>query len=241
MSDQEEGGAQAAGGEYGDVELLARLLVGLVYLGSDELRLRLRSIGPDVAAEVEIHGYAAPQDETMAQMVSYLALGACLRGGRRLVRRVRWGLDRSRQAAGWALGTADRLTRNRLARPLRQPLERWFWTTLSEGQQAITQGRCEAQTSRLLAGRTVEQLVDDFIEAIIENPELMASVQRLVRQESAGLTGTLVGNTRQITTSADDLAENIVRRLLHRGPRPALSLPQAGAGQDEYEVDGDDT
>lgn len=239
MSDQEDQGAQTAGAENGDLELLARLLVGLVYLGSDELRLRLRSIEPGVAADVEIYGDAVPQDETLAQMVSYLALGACLRGGRRLARGVRAGLGVSRQAAGWAVGTADRLTRNRLARPLRQPLERWIWTTLHDGQQAIAQGRREAQTSRLLAGRTVEQTVNDVIDAIIENPELMASVQRLARQESAGLTGTLVGNTRRVATSADDLAEGIVRRLLRRGPRPALSLPPTGAGRDEYEVNGD--
>lgn len=146
----------AAGADYGDLELLGRFLVGLAYLASDELLARLRAIGRDVAADVEISNHTVPQDETMAQMVSYLALGAGLRGGRRLTRQVRRGLDLSRQAAGWALGTADRLTRNRLARPLRQPVERWIWTTLYEGQQAIAQGRREAQTSRLLAGRTVE-------------------------------------------------------------------------------------
>lgn len=58
----------------------------------------------------------------------------------------------------------------------------------------------------------------------------MAAVRRLARQESAGMTGTLMGNTRQVTTSADDLAEGVVRRLLRRGPRPPLSLPQADAG-----------
>jgi hypothetical protein len=240
MSDQDELRAQPAGAEYDDLALLARLLVGLAYLGGDELLGRLRAIEPGVAADVEIHDPAIPPDETMAHMVSYLALGAGLRGGRRLARGVRAGLNVSRQAAGWVLGTADRLTRNRLARPLRQPVERWIWTTLYEGQQAIAQGRREAQTSRLLAGRTVEQIVDDVIDAMIANPELMASVQRLVRQESVGLTGTLVDNTRQATSSADDLAEGIVRRLLRRGPRPALSLPAAVPGSEANEVDGDE-
>jgi hypothetical protein len=44
-----------------------------------------------------------------------------------------------------------------------------------------------------------------------------------MRQQGAGLTGTLVDNTRQITASADDLAEGVLRRLLRRGARPALS------------------
>jgi hypothetical protein len=240
MSDQEEQGAQATGAEYGDLELLGRLVVGLVSLGSDELLARLRAIEPGVAADVEIYGQAVPPDETMARMVSYLTLGACLRGGRRLARGVRAGLNVSRQAAGWALGTADRLTRNRMARPLRQPVEHWIWNTLYEGQQAIAQGRREARTSRLLAGRTVERVVDDVIDAIIENPELMAAVQRLARQQSAGLTNTLADSTRQATTSADDLAEGIVRRLLRRGPRPALSLPGAAPSREANEVDEDD-
>ncbi|MEJ2735654.1 MAG: hypothetical protein P8189_19170 [Anaerolineae bacterium] len=221
MNDREERRAQPAGAEYDDLALLARLLVGLAYVGSDDLLARLRAIEPGVAADVEFYGRAVPPDETMAQMVSYLALGACLRGGRRLARGVRAGLNVSRQAAGWALGTADRLTRNRLARPLRQPVERGIWNTLYEGQQAIAQGRREAQTSRLLAGRTLERVVDDVIDAIIENPELMAAVQHLARQQSAGLTNTLADSTRRATTSADDLAKGLVRRLLRRGPRPA--------------------
>jgi hypothetical protein len=163
----------------------------------------------------------------MAGMVSYLALGALLRGQRRLARRVRQGFDLSRQAAGWALGTADRLTNNRLARPLRRPVERWLWATLLEGQQAIMEGRREAQTSRELAGRTVQEIVDGVVEAMIENPELMVSVERVMRQQSAGLTDTLVTNTRQMTASADDLAEGVVRRLLRRGPRPALGSNSA--------------
>ena len=221
-----------AGPGPGDLELLARLLVGLAYVGTDELLTRLRSIGRDVSADVEIYDLGVPDGETTAEMVSYLALGALLRGRRRLARRMRQGLERSRRAASWALGTMDRLTNNALARPLRQPVERRLWSTLLEGQQAIMEGRHEAQTSRQLASRTVQEIVDDVVEAMIENPELMASVQRLVRQESAGLTGTLVGNARQMTASADDLAEGVVRRLLRRGPREVTSLHLAAAHGD---------
>jgi hypothetical protein len=222
----------SAAPDPGDLELLARLLVGLAYVGTDELLTRLRSIGRDVTADVEVYDPTIPDDESLAEMASYLALGALLRGRRRLAGRVRRGLDRSRRAARWALGTADRLTNNPLARPLRQPVERRLWATLLEGQQAIVEGRREAQTSRELAGRTVQELVDDVVEAMIENPELMASVQRLMRQQSAGLTGTVVSNTRQMTASADDLAEGVVRRLLRRGPRPALSLQSAAVEDD---------
>ena len=217
-------GDAGAGAEYSDVQLLARLLVGLAYIGSDELLSRLRSVGPDVAADVESYANTMPGDETMGEMWSYLALGVLLRGQRRMARRMRRGLDLSKRAAGWALGTADRLTRNPLARPIREPVERRMWAALLDGQLAIAEGRQEAQTSRLLAGRAVEEIVDDLLDAVIQDPELMDSVQRLVRQQSVGLTGTMVSHTRQLTVSADDVAEGIVRRLLRRGSRPALSL-----------------
>ena len=45
-----------------------------------------------------------------------------MRGRRRLARRMRRGLELSRRAASWTLGTTDRLTSNRLARPLREPV-----------------------------------------------------------------------------------------------------------------------
>ena len=233
----EQGRPAPDGPDPGDLELLARLLVGLAYVGTDELLTRLRAVGRDIAADVEIYDLTVPDDESMAEMVSYLALGALLRGRRRLARRVRRGLDRSRRAARWALGTADRLTNNPLARPLREPVERRMWATLLEGQQAIMEGRREAQTSRELAGRAVQEIVDDVVEAMIENPELMVSIERLMRQQSAGLTGTVVSNTRQMTASADDLAEGVVRRLLRRGPRPDAvkgdALPHTGASTDD--------
>ena len=227
MNDETGPGRQAAGAEYGDLELMARLLVGLAYVGSEELLTRLRSIGRDLEVGVDVYSLTVPEDESMAEVVSYLALGALVRGRRRLARRVRRGLDRSRRAAGWALGTMDRLTNNPLARPLREPVERRLWATLLEGQQAIMEGRREAQTSQELAGRTVQEIVDDVVEAMVENPELMVSLQRLMRQQSAGLTGTVVTSTRQMTASADDLTEGVVRRLLRRGHRPAPYLNSA--------------
>lgn len=234
-----DGGDSAAAREYDDLQLLGQFLVGLAYIGSDELLSRLRAIGPAVAADIEAYASTMPGDETMGEILSYLALGALLRGQRRMARRVRRGLDLSKRAAGWALGTVDRLTRNPLTRPIREPVERRMWAALLEGQQVIIEGRREAQTSRLLAGRTVEEIVDDVVAAMVENLELMASVQRLVRQQSASLTGTVVTNTRQLTISADDVAEGIVRRLLRRGPRPALS-PPSGVPTIDSSEGGDD-
>jgi hypothetical protein len=236
----DDGSESVPGEGYGDLQLLGQLLVGLAYVGSDELLSRLRAIGPAVAADVEAYAGTIPDDETMGDVLTYLALGALLRGQRRMARRMRRGLDLSKRAAGWTLDIADRLTHNPLGRPIRESVDRWLWTAMLEGQQAIAEGRRQAQTSRLQAERTVAQIVDDVVEAMIDNPELMAAVQRLARQQSVGLTDTVVSNTRQLTVSADDVAEGVVRRLLRRGPRPALSpVPEiSAAGSDGVEDDG---
>jgi len=218
------------GGRYPDLQLLGRLLVGLAYLGTDELFSRLRAIGPTIAADVEISGDRTPEAETTAETASYLALGVFLRGQRRLARPVRRGLHLTKQAAGLGLGAVDRLTCNRLAWPLRRRVGRWMQVARLEGRQAIAEGRREAQTGRLLAGRTAEEVVDDVLEAVIENPELMVSLQRLVHQQTAGLSDTVVSQTRELTVSADDVAEGIARRFLGRGPRPKLSLSGGAQG-----------
>lgn len=226
----DRGGDAGSGRGYSDLQLLGRLVVGLAYLGSEELFSRLHAIGPAVAADVEISGDTTPEGETVAETASYLALGVFSRGQRRLARRVRRGLDLSRQAAGLTLGAVDRLTRNPLARPLRRPVERWVQEARREARRATAEGRREAQTGRLLAGRTAEEVVDDVLEVVIENPELMVLLQRLVRQQGVGLSDTVVSQTRQLTVSADDVAEGIARRFLGRGPRPKLSLPSGAQG-----------
>jgi hypothetical protein len=221
-------GDSVQGEGYSDLRLLSQLLVGLAYVGSDELLSRLRLIGPAVAADVEARAGTIPDDETMGELLSYLALGAMLRGQRRMARRVRRGIDLSRYVAGWALGTVDRLMRNPLTRPVHESVERRLWAAMIEGQQAIVEGRREANTARMLATRTAEEIVDDLLDSVIANPQLVASMQDMVRQQSTGLTMTVVSNTRQLTVSADDIAEGMVRRLLRRGPRPPLSSLPGG-------------
>lgn len=132
-------------------------------------------------------------------------------------------------AAGWALGTLSGVTDNRLARPLRQPIERGIWGLVMEGQGAIQDGRREVVASRALADETMEELVKEVIQTLAENPELTSAIERVFVGQGAGLAGTAVGSARQLSTSADDLAEGVVRRLLGRKPRRELPpSPLAG-------------
>jgi hypothetical protein len=57
---------------------------------------------------------------------------------------------------------------------------------------------------------------------LAESPELTSAIERVLVGQGTGLTGTAMGSARQLGTSADDLAEGVVRRLLGRKPRQEL-------------------
>ncbi len=212
-------------------QLLTRFLLGLLLLGSDELLARLRALQAEVEAGAELAaGEVVSEDETMGALLGYMALGAFLQGQRRMVQGIRRGLRFSVTTTGRALGMLNRLTDNPIGRPFRRPVERWIWNLMQEGELAIREGRRGAQEARLLAARTVGNITNDTLEAIAGNPELTELIRRQVGQQSAGLAGTIVDNTRQITTSADNVAEGVVRRLLRRKPRRELP-PSPLAGQ----------
>lgn len=217
-----EGGAQLPDGS-GEGQLLTRFLLGLLLLGSEELLTRLRAL------EREIEGSAGlgtaevvPGDEAMGELLGYLAFGLFARGQKRLSRGIRRGIRFSMQTTGRALGVLNRLTDNPLGRPFRQPLERRVWNLMLEGQLAIGEGRREAQNARLLAGRALDQIIDDVMAYILEDPELMDLIRRQIAEQSTGLAGTAVGGARQLSAGADGAVEGAVRRLLRRQPRREL-------------------
>jgi hypothetical protein len=219
------GGSMLADG--GEGQLLTRFLAGLVLLGSDELLARLRAL--EIEIEAGDAGGAIPGDETMGELVGYLAFGLFLRGHKRVSRGIRRGIRRSMATTGRALDLLNRLTDNPLGRPLRQPVERRIWDLVLESQLAIGEGRRQAQHARLLAGRTLAQVTDDLMAYILEDPELVDLIRRQVAEQGAGLTGTAVGNVRQLGAGADDAIEGAVRRLLRRKPRRELP-PSSLAG-----------
>jgi hypothetical protein len=219
-----------------DLQLVSRFLLGLVIFGGEELLSRLR----DAQQRIEASGGlvavdVVPDDETMTDLLGYLALGMFVRGQKRMARRIDRGIRFTMNTAGWALGTLNRLTDNRLARPFRQPIERRMFELAMEGQQVIYEGRREVHTARMLAGKTVEETIDEVVQILAENPEVTAAIREVLAGQGASLTGTVVVNARQLGMSADDLAEGVARRVLRRKPRRELPpSPLAGKPQTMY-------
>ena len=215
--------------EAGEGLLLTRFLLGILLVGSDELTARLQALQSELEAGTGLAASEIVSEEaTMRELLGYMAVGMFVRGQKRLSRGIRRGVRLSMGMTGRALGIVNRLTDNPLGRPVRRPVESLLWNLVQEGEQAVREGRAEAQNARLLAGRTLAEITDDLMEYIIENPELMLLIRRQVGEQSTGLASTATSSARQFGAGADGAVEGAVRRLLRRPPRrelPPSSLP----------------
>lgn len=222
--------------DSGQALLLTRMLLGLLLVGGEELLSRLQTVQAELEAGTELAASdVVAEDATMRELVGYMAIGTFARGQKRLSKGIERGFRFSARTTGRALGLFDRLTDNPLGRPVRRPVEKLLWNLVQEGERAVREGRREAHNARLLAGRTVGDITNDVIETMAENPELTTLIRRQVGQQSMGFAGTMVDNTRQITTTADAVTEGLVRRLLRRQPRRELpASPLAGKPLDMY-------
>jgi hypothetical protein len=68
---------------------------------------------------------------------------------------------------------------------------------------------------------TYEEIVDEFITKLADNPEL----QELVAQQSISLAAGVRDEVRERTVTSDNVLEDIARRILRRQPRPELAEP----------------
>ncbi len=232
----QRGGARL---EFENVQLLSRFVVGALILGVDELLEQLRSVRQEIEADPRLLSSSVSlEEESTAALLRYLALGLYVRGQRGVAGAVRKGVQLSLDTAGWALGGLNRLTSNRLTRPLRRSVADRMKSWGEEVVNLIKEGRLEEQNARLLTGRTVTELIDEVLAYMAENPELVVLIQKQIGQQSAGLAGVVANNARQVTVTADYVTEAIIRRLLMRKARQDLPpSPLMGKPQTMYSVE----
>jgi hypothetical protein len=218
------------------VQLLSRFLMGAAILGGDELIQRLRQFQKEIEAEPwRLSGDDDLGQESTTALLRYLAIGLYARGQKRVARGVRRGFRFALGTTGWALGGVDRLTNNRLTRPLRQTVSVRMRSLGEEAVQIIEEGKREEQNARLLAGRTVNEIIDEVVDYVAENPDMQASIRHVISQQGVGLANVVADNARLVSASADDFTEGIVRRILMRKSRRELPpSPLAGKPQTMY-------
>jgi hypothetical protein len=219
-----------------DLERLSHVVVGLLLLGGEALAQRLREFEAQIEARADVvdqDGTAG--DETTWDLVRYLAIGTLFEGQKRIVRGVQEGAQLSVGAAGWMVGKLDKWTGNRLMRPLRRPIESRWSKLRHQAGLLIDTGRVEERHSRLLAGQTVGELIDEIMEYVARDPELALLVREQIAAQSSGLAEVVASNTREVTVAADDNVEGAVRQFLRRPPRGSLpDSPYLGKPQTMY-------
>jgi hypothetical protein len=221
------------------VQLLTRFLMGAAFMGADELFERLRYFQQEIDAEPWLLDDDSNLDQASnVALLRYLAVGLLARGQKTVGN----GLQRAfRSAVGttnWALGRADRLTDNPLTGPVRRRMAARVRAFGKGTAQIIREGQREEQVSRRLAGQTINEIIDEVLDYVAENPEIQASVRHLVAQQGVGLANVVADNSRTVTVAADYLAERLVRRILRRQPRAELPpSPLTGIPQTMYQTE----
>lgn len=225
--------------EFENVQVLSRFVIGGLILGGDELLQRLRYFQREIEASPGQLGRGPDRgEETTADLLRYLAIGLYTRGQKRVARGVRNGLYLSLGVTSSILGGLNRVTDNRLTRPLRRSAARRMRRLEEETAVLIDEGRREEEVARLLAGRTVGEIIDDFIDYLSTNPEVADLIAEQLGQQSVGLVSVVGENARQLAVIGDNLSEAVVRRILFRKPRRELPpSPLLGRPQTMYSPD----
>ena len=225
--------------EFEDLQLLSRLLVGLLLAGGDQLMQIVRDLQQEIEADPGLLTPVVADDETTLDLLRYLTIGLLARGQKRLARGVSKGLRLSLGATGWTLRTLDRWTDNRFTRPFRRPIESRLWNLEQETDLIVKEGRLEEHNARLLATRTVGEVIDELLDFMSENPDLAEFIQELIGRQSVGLAGVVRDNARRASSTGDYIAEGVVRRLFRRRLRRDLPpSPLMGKPQTMYSLEG---
>lgn len=229
--------------EFENLQLLSRFLMGIAFMGSDALMRRLRFSHEEMEADPGTLGSRADlEQESELELLRYLSIGLFARGRKTVAHGLRRGVQISLGATKSVLGGANRLTDNRLMRPLRRSVAARARDLGEEASVVMTEGLREEQMARLLANNTVGEIIDEVLDFISESPEVDQLIKDIVGQQTSGLAGVVADNTRTVTVTGDYLVEAVARRLLRRKPRRELSpSPLAGELQDMYSVDTSET
>jgi hypothetical protein len=229
----------AAVDQDGKVVLATRLLVGLLTSGSGELFERLERLQDQIVLEaVRTPDDGSSMVDSSADLLRYVAIGLLLRSERSISRGIRGSANLALGMFRRSVGTLNRLTDNPIGRPLRRPLARRGRSWGERLVLLVREGQREEQISKLLAEEGAGVVIDAVVDVVADNPELDRLIGEVVGQKSKGL-ATIVGdNARTLTASGDDVAEDLLRRLLRRKPRQALPpSPLEGKPQTMYSTE----
>jgi hypothetical protein len=190
--------------------LMARLLGGGVVAGRARLSEALRVL--DQARCQPPLALARPPT------LRHVVIGALVDTPPRLQAMARRARPLSRAAGRWA----DRTWRLMLRVPIAGRVTRRH---LAASQQRIAHwgelGRQEEAAARSLAEAAAQAMVEVAVAVVADSPD----VRRVIEEQSAGLTRSMLEDIRDRSARADERAQALARHLLRRRRRPPASQP----------------
>ena len=216
------------------VTRVARLGLGLALIGSEELGKALQraeSHVDQVSTSMDQIDDISPDAEI--DQIRHLAIGSAIGLQKRAAHRIKQGVRLSLRASGAVFGTFYALTDNRLMRPMQKPVDQFLTVLAKETDQALRAGKMEEERSKSMAKQTVGGLVDTGIDAIADNPKVTHLITEQLGAQSVGMIGLLLDAFRRGTANADDIVEQIVRKIFFLSPREELP-PSPIEGKPQY-------
>jgi hypothetical protein len=205
----ERGGEQASSGR-----LVLRFVVGTTEVAWDRLvaALRVFEQGRASSGEILSRPPLAPRHVLLG------ALCAAPAGLQSALARARPLAERTGRVAGRGLRALTRLPGgSRLQAASSAALAR----TLTQIARWAEAGLQEEMASRSLARSALPELFELAMARLADSPDL----QGLLQEQTQGLTAAAMNRLREYSQGADQAAQGLVSRLLHRGPGPAPHRP----------------
>ncbi len=225
--------------ELENLQLLARFFLGVLLMGSGGFIRIVRQVQQELEAEPDPSAQDSDKDDdTLRDLLRYLSIGLLAQGTEGVVGLVGGGYRLSLDVARRLIGGVDRVTDNRLARPLRRAMISGLEHLEREADLVIEKGRVEEQGAKRLSSEAMDQLIDQAIDAVAESPELTDMIISIVGQQGKGMAGVAGDNARSLSVIADSATERLVRKLFKRQPRKELPpSPLRGVPQSMYSAE----
>lgn len=227
------------------LQLITRFAAGAVILGLEELVKRGQrweeAAPPEVLAGADS---SSTEDDTYGALMRYWLLGMITSARRNAWSVAVDALEAPGSIVGLVARSTDRVMSTWIFRPVRQPVTSAVNGVLSRvaavSESWIAEGRQEEQISRWIATNGIDEIINDVINMLAENPQLAELVRDQLKGQSVDIVATVADTSRRLSAVTDDAAETFVRRLLRRGVRidtttitPKEELPPDGTAPDK--------
>jgi polyhydroxyalkanoate synthesis regulator phasin len=210
-----------------DLKASLRLAVGSTLNGSDAYIHRLRKLQ---AAQKPIKSktIAIDEDETYLDQFKYALIGILFETPDLIQR----GLKTTDRVTSSVFGLFSKilspLTNNRIFSPVKNRFDYAAERGENVVDRLIMKGRIEAQNSRnIVQQKNVDDLVNDFLEYLVEETELM----QLIQDEGFDIAGDAVNDFREESAEIDTTLERKLKSLLRKKAPPQLDTASSNSAK----------